>query len=118
MGTLQVLGLGVGGAGVVGLGVGSVFGLLTFSAWSKAKTDCGGDTTRCANVQAGQQDRNTGQTDATISTVGFIAGGALLATGAVLLLTGGHRASESSASLVVTPTVAPGQAGIALGGGF
>ncbi len=102
----------------MGLGLGGVFGILATSAWSKAKTDCGGSTTQCTNVLQGQSDRSGAETDATISTVGFIAGGALLATGAVLLLTGGRRASETGASLLISPDVGPGQAGVTFVGGF
>jgi hypothetical protein len=118
MSTQQLLALGVGGVGVVGLGLGGVFAVLSESAWNQAKTDCGGSTSQCRDVPSGQSDRSSALTEATVSTVGFIAGGALLATGAVLLFTGAKHGADSSARLIVTPSVAPGQAGIALAGGF
>jgi hypothetical protein len=118
MGTGQVVGLAVGTVGILGLGAGGVFGFLTSSAWSKAKTDCGGSTTQCTNVSGGNSDRNTALTDATISTVGFIAGGALLVTGAVLVLTGGNGKKESTTGLVVSPTLGPGEGGVAVMGRF
>jgi hypothetical protein len=118
MGTGQVFGLAVGTVGILGVGAGAVFGVLTSSAWSKAKTDCGGSTTQCTYVPAGNSDRSTALTDATISTVGFIAGGALVVTGAVLLLTGSNGKKESAAGLVVSPSLAPGVGGIAVLGRF
>jgi hypothetical protein len=118
MSTQQFLGLGVGGVGIVGLGLGGVFAVLSESAWNQAKTDCGGNTSQCTNVQSGQSDRSSALTEATVSTVGFIAGGALLATGTVLFFTGAKHGSDSSARLIVAPSVAPGQAGIAVAGGF
>jgi hypothetical protein len=118
MGTQQVLGLTLGGAGVVGLGLGGVLGMLATSAWSKAKSDCGGSTSQCTNVSRGQSDRSTAEGDATISSVGFIAGGALLATGAVLFLTGARHRSESGTSLRICPSVGQGQTGLLVTGGF
>ena len=37
---VRVAGLAVGGAGVAGVVVGSVFGILTGGAWSKQQADC------------------------------------------------------------------------------
>ncbi len=118
LGTQRLIGLTLGGAGVVGLGLGVAFGILTSSAWSSAKTDCGGSTTRCTNVPLGNSDRSTAETDSTISTVGFIAGGALLAGGAVLFLTGGHPQEAPGPSVSLAPSLGPGQAGVSLHGVF
>jgi hypothetical protein len=73
------------GAGVVGLGIGAFFGLQASSKWSDAKD-------ACTNYPKGCDTRATdlgksAKENATISNVGFIAGGALLATGAVLFFT-------------------------------
>ncbi|MGH7440705.1 MAG: hypothetical protein ACRENE_33855 [Polyangiaceae bacterium] len=114
----QWIGVGLAGAGVVGLGVGAAFGLMTGSAWSNAKSDCGGDTTHCLNVATANNDKNTANSDSTISAVGFAAGGALLVGGAVLFLTGGRHQEASAARLVVTPALSPGQAGAAIHGTF
>lgn len=118
LGTQRLLGIGVAGMGVVGIGVGSVFGLLASSAWSSAKSACGGDTAHCTNVSSANSYKSTTDTDGTISTVGFIAGGVLVAAGAVLFFTGGRHESAPAASLWVTPSVGPGQGGAVIRGTF
>jgi hypothetical protein len=115
LGTLKLVGLVVGGAGVASLAVGSIFGAMGSSAWSSAKTACGGNTSACTNVASGLSHRSTAEGDATASTVAFIAGGVLLATGVVLFLTGGHEKDAGSA-LVVGPSVGPQQGGVILRG--
>ncbi len=84
LGTQRVLGLVVGGGGVVGAGLGAVFGMLAASSWSSEKSACGGDPGHCANVTSADSFRTTTEGAGTISTIGFIAGGVLFATGAVL----------------------------------
>ena len=71
------------GAGVVGLGVGTVFGLKTSSTWSDAKTHCTGLECDRTGVQLATDAKNAG----TVSTIAFVAGGALLAGGAILFFT-------------------------------
>ncbi len=75
----------VGGAGVVGLAVGTVFGLIASSSASSSKNEC--STSSCQNYPQSKSDYDTASTDATISTVAFIVGGAAVATGAVLFFT-------------------------------
>ena len=118
LGTQQIAGIAVGGAGVVGLGVGAVFGLLASSAWSNAKSACGGDISHCTNVSAANSDKSTTNTDGTISTVGFIAGGVLAAGGAVLFFTGHRAEAEPTASVAIAPAFGPGQGGIVVRGAF
>lgn len=73
------------GAGVVGIGIGAFFGLQASSKWSDAKDECGSYPKGC---DAGAIDLGkSAKENATISNIGFIAGGALLATGAVLFFT-------------------------------
>jgi hypothetical protein len=116
-GAQKIVGLGVGGAGVVGLGVGAVFGLLASSAWGDAKSACGGTPGACVDAASGGSHRDTAVTDGTIATAGFIAGGALLAAGAVLFLTG-HAEDTAPRGVSLLPSVAPGQAGLLVIGGF
>jgi hypothetical protein len=82
--TQRVLGIVTGGVGVAGLAVGSVFGVFASSAWNKAKTECSSGTDCPSNAM---NDRSSALTDATVSTVGFIAGGVLAVGGVVLFLT-------------------------------
>ena len=122
--TQRVLGLVTGGVGVVGVAAGAVFGLMSSSAWGKAKDACGGDTNACTNVPSGQSHRSTAEGDATASTIAFIAGGALLATGTVLFLTAGHEAhheadeKRATTGIVVAPSLGPRQAALILAGAF
>jgi hypothetical protein len=96
VGTQRIYGLAVGGAGLTGVGVGAVFLLLSHAASSQPQHD-------------------NAATDSTVSTAWFIAGGALLATGAVLFLTGGSH-EIGTAEIRALPSVGPGQAGVALEG--
>ena len=98
--TLRWTGLGVGAAGVVGLGVGSIFGAMAFSRWSDAKSQCG---TSCAPGSAAYATRGTGENDATISTVAFVAGGVLAAGGLVMFLAAPAKTSSPSAAIAPTP---------------
>jgi hypothetical protein len=118
LGTQKILALSLGGVGAASLGVGTVFGLLSGSAWSSAKSVCGGNASECSNVSSGQSHRNTAESDATIATAGFISGGALLAAGAVLFLTAGSQERGPAASVGVFPTLGPGEAGLAWSGRF
>lgn len=118
LGTQRAIGLVVGGVGVAGLAAGTVFWLLGSSAWSNAKQACGGNPSACTDVNTATSDRNTATTDATVAMVSYIAGGALLAAGAVLFLTGAPRESAPAASFVVAPSVGPRSAGLVLSGGF
>jgi hypothetical protein len=117
MTTLQTAGLVGGGAGVVGLGVGAVFGVLASSKWSSAKSECGQPTV-CPSYAKALSDHDASVTDGTVSTVAFIAGGVLLAGGAYFFLTGGPSTPSTSTGLHVVPSVAPGAAALGLAGAF
>jgi hypothetical protein len=85
--TQRVLAVSAGAVGVVGLGIGAVFTGFAASAHSKEQRDC-------ANAQCGPgaylqsvEDYDTAKKNATGATVGFVAGGALVAAGIVLWLT-------------------------------
>ncbi|MDP9150776.1 MAG: hypothetical protein M3O36_12670 [Myxococcota bacterium] len=82
-GTRQILAIVAGGAGVVGLGVGSVFGLMAKSKGKEAATACPND---CAD-QNGVNLWNDAKTTARISDFAFILGGAGLAGEVALWLT-------------------------------
>jgi serine/threonine-protein kinase len=101
-----------GALGVVGLGVGSAFGVIAVSKKSDAQCDATG---ACNNWSSVGDAKNA----ATIANVGLIAGGALVATGAALLLFthDGAGANEGrSASLVAAPVVGPAGGGVLLQG--
>jgi hypothetical protein len=82
---MRTTGLVFGGVGVVGIGLGTFFGLQASSKWSEAKSKCTDYPFGCG--AEGQDLQTSAKSQATISTVMFVAGGALLATGAVLYFT-------------------------------
>lgn len=91
---LRWTGAVLGAVGVVGLGIGAGFG---WAAMSKAKTAddlCDGNA--CSSQQ-GVDATNAARHDATLSTIGFAAGGALLATGVALFILGGDQGTERGA---------------------
>jgi len=92
-------GVGAGAGGVVGIVVGAVFGSLAFSQWSTAQSDA----KQPGNLPAGQSAKAAGETDATVSTVAFVAGGALAAGGLVLFLASPSKSSSTSASIAPSP---------------
>jgi hypothetical protein len=98
-------------AGGVGLAVGGVTGVLALSSAGKVKDSCGPAYATCD--QTAVDNAATGKTMSTVSTVAFIAGGALLAGGLYFVLTSPARSSTSAhAGLAVGP------AGAALQGTF
>jgi hypothetical protein len=87
--------IGLGAVGVVGIGVGTVFGILAHSKFEDSKGSCSAaDENRC-NAD-GVKLRDDSITFANVSTVGFIAGGAALIGAGVLLLTGNKPEATSS----------------------
>ena len=124
----RTMGLVVGGVGVAGVIVGGVFGLLASGAKSSAKDACGpGYPSNCTNTDGtaaapknsvAEDKTSSAKTDATISTIGFIAGAALVAGGAVLYFTAPKSTGKEAARLHVSPAVGPGMAGAMLGGSF
>jgi len=118
MGTQKILGLVVGGVGVAGVAVGSIFGAMAFAQKSQEQSACGSACTPAGHTEA-LSDRSNGITDGTISTVGFVAGGLSLAGGAALFFTASRSSEGSAASgMVVVPSAGPGGAGLSLRGEF
>jgi hypothetical protein len=96
------IGLGVG---VVGIGVGTAFGVIALGKASKVSDACNG--THCP--PSTKSDVDSGRTSATISTIGFAVGGA----GVVAAAVGYFVLSKPSASaLSVTPFVTANGAGL------
>jgi hypothetical protein len=102
------------GVGAVGLGVGSAFGLKTFSQAGDSDAHCKG--TLCD--QTGVDLRKDAHTSATISTVGFIAGGVLVAGGLVVTLTAGSSKNAPAHALWLSPAVGQAGRGLAVGGAW
>lgn len=100
------------GVGVVGVGVGSYFGVQTFSKQSDSEDHC--DGTSCD--QTGVDLRDEAKGTATISTVAFGVGLAGVAVGTVLLLTAGG--SKEQTALRISPNVTADGGGAQLMGRF
>lgn len=98
----RIAGVVVGAAGLVGIGVGAVFGVRALDKRndSNANGHCDAHSF-CDDVGLGL--RREAITAATISTVGFIAGGVALAGGGILLLT-----APSSGSAAPRVSMGPG----------
>lgn len=103
----------LGGVGLVGIGVGSYFGLQAASKNSDSKDHCDGN--RC--LPEGTTLRNDALDSAKYSTIAFAVGGALVAGGVLLYLTSNDGPSDS-ASIRTYPIVGPNGAGWAAGGTF
>jgi serine/threonine-protein kinase len=112
---MKIAGFVIGGAGLAGIVVGSVFGSMAFSDWSSAESACKlGSCTAQDYITAGS-DKSNASSAGTISTIGFIAGGVALATGVTLIIL---APKKSSTSVGVLPTLGPGGGGMLIGGTF
>jgi hypothetical protein len=110
--TQRLLGVITGGVGVVGIGVGSVFGAIAMGKNNSASGHCNGSVCDAPTVST----LNDARTDATVSTVAFAAGGVLLAAGVVLYLTAPKGAP--TAGLILSPGAGGSVAGLTLQGGW
>jgi hypothetical protein len=88
------LAIGVAAVGLVGLGIGTYFGLSAGSKWDDAKAACRDYPYDCSAEALDNQSSASSQ--ATISTVAFIAGGVAVAAGAVLWLTAGSGEGKTT----------------------
>lgn len=91
LGTQRTLALVAGGLGVVGVGVGTAFGLVSKSKHDQAASHCNGSLCR---DQTGVDLKSQARSAGNISTVGFIVGGVGLAAGVTLWLTAGPKHTE------------------------
>lgn len=101
------------GVGAAAAGAGAVTGFMAMSKIDDIKSRCRPDGHCLVSDQA---NADSAQLLKTISTIGFAAGGALLATGAVLLIVrpGGGKEAEGAAGTYIT--VGVGSVGV--GGSF
>ncbi len=113
----RIIGYTLGAVGIVGLGVGGVTGLMAMGANNDAKKLC--PSSPCAD-KAGVDDNDKAKSLGTVSTIGFIAGGVLLAGGVVLVLTAPSSQEKKTAvsDVKVSPTFGPTYSGLSMGGSF
>jgi hypothetical protein len=113
----RMIGWIVAGTGVVGLGIGTAFGLMSKSQTAERDKVC--PETDCPRSRINQylDFENKAQTDATISNVAFIVGGVAVATGVVLVITAPSRPAGTTA-LHVAPWAGANSAGAMMGGAW
>jgi hypothetical protein len=90
LGTQRVIGLSLGAAGVVALGVAGVFSLLAVDANDASQANCEGNACNAA----GLSDRQDAMAHGDVATVALIGGGVLVAAGVVLFATGAPNDEE------------------------
>jgi hypothetical protein len=117
-GSLRTVGWVAGGVGVAAVGAGAIFGLIATGAVTSQKQDCSASS-NCPNLAGANSEHSTAETTSTISTIAFIAGGALVATGIFLVLSAPTtQTTSSSTALLLAPSGVPGGMGLVLRGGF
>ena len=118
--TPRIAALAVGGVGVAGLVVGTVFGLRAGSQWSSAQATCRdpalGTFCDASGIQLGKDASGS----ATLSTVGFVVGGAALLTAGILWFRFAppKPAAPVFSSFTLAPTFGPATGGARFEGSF
>jgi hypothetical protein len=114
---LPALALTAGALGLVGMGVGVGFGITAKSHLDVSRRYCNDNS--CTTLRGVEAARSAARA-ADVATVGFVAGGGLLALGTVLWLVadGEAESHRSPRELEWTPSLAPGEVSLALSGSF
>jgi hypothetical protein len=99
----------LGGVGIVGLGLGTYFSLKAKGTYDDAVARCPSGPASCD--QTGADGGADAHDQATVSTLAFLAGGALVATGVVLYLT-----APKGGGVSLQPSAGLASAGLRLGG--
>lgn len=113
---LKVVGFIAAGVGIAGLGLGTIFGLKASSKLSAPQCDTSAKV--CDPGVLGEA-----KSAATISTIGFVAGGVLLAGGVTLVLlapkgTAGGMSETKTTRLSATPVIGVNAGGLSLQGSW
>jgi hypothetical protein len=97
---------------------GAVFGLVASGAWNNSKNEC--SALSCSSRGQALSDHDKAVTYGTVSTLGFIAGGARVAGAAVLFLTAPSTNPEkqTAARFYVWPSIGPTEAGVSVSRSF
>jgi hypothetical protein len=114
-GSRRWIGVGLGALGIVGIGVGTVFGIVAKSQLDQSNSGpCDKSSDHCE--PAGLSTRKDAETAATASTIAFVGGGVALAAGVVLYLTAPRR--PTGTGIVLAPAVIAGGGGAIVRGEF
>ena len=111
--TRRVLGVVLGSVGLTSLAVGVVFGIITLGKKSEMNVACGGSIGACTAPPGSLNDqRDSAKTTGTAASVGFVAGGALMAAGAALYFSVPRKRSSTTEPLRLAPAVGMRDAGL------
>jgi hypothetical protein len=124
--TQRTAGLIAGGAGIVSVAVGAVFGVVAIGAKSNLKSSFAGlctgtyPTGSCPPTAHDTLDplEKKASTAASLSTAFLIVGGVVAATGLTLYLTAPSSAAGRTGKLRVSPAVGTASGGVVLGGSW
>jgi hypothetical protein len=111
---LRYAGLAIGSVGVAGIAVGAVFGMQAINLNNDSNKDCNAQSS-CGS--AGFSSRHDAQSAGNVSTVAFVAGGAMLAVGATMFVLAKPRANTPMA-LRAIPLVSEREVGVGFQGAF
>jgi len=102
------------GVGVVGVGVGTIFGLKAKSDYKKGNDLCPAFPCSLSSEQAKDRENfgKDGDRAKTLSLVSFIAGGAGLAAGATLFILSSKKTEGSAAQTSLSPYIGLGSLGL------
>lgn len=121
MGTQKTVGLVVGGVGLAGIVVGSVFGVKALGNARDVQANCveNASSQWTCPTQADLERFDEGQTAATIANLGIGLGAAALVTGVVVFaLAPKHAPEKTSHTWRIAPVVAPGSTSVSVQGVF
>lgn len=121
IGAQRIAGIAISVVGAGGVAVGAVFGLNAMSGYDKAIKDPSLCPSKKQCYPEGKKLVDEAQTNALISTIGFVAGGVLLAGGIVVIATGSPKApgpSQTGAEVAVVPLLGEGFVGAGAVGQF
>jgi hypothetical protein len=103
----RTVGIAAGGVGVAGIVIGTIAGIVALSKNAQLRDACGGDVSRCTAMPGSPSvagPRSGAQSAATVSTVGFVVGGVLVAGGVAIYFLAPH---DPPAPADVPPVEAP-----------
>jgi hypothetical protein len=112
----RTLGLVIGGAGVVALAAGGLFGMQASSSFDDAESECRGPVTDCRGDLTQAKDHvDSARTQALLSNLGVGLGAAAVLGGAILYLTAPR---DEASRPMVAPLLGGDRAGLAVTGRF
>ena len=119
---MAIAGWVIGGAGVVGIAIGSALGIAAMGKRDRLEEECTEvNPVDGKNICEPGEETNvqeTAQTFADGSTVAFAIGGVLLAGGIVLILTAPSDDAEPATEARLIPVIGPSGAGLTVTGTF